>query len=143
MRDWRSARETVSAALTAKQAAPLERMTLAQGARDAVAAYEAHRQGIAELSSALQRANAAIRVTKEQAAAGNPTAIAADLSRLKAVKARHSVTIAALCDNYLEEKAAKTATEQQRDTNAAWEAEQINDGELQGFVRRALSFAKP
>jgi len=29
------------------------------------------------------------------------------------------------------------------DTNAAWETEQINDGELQGFVRRALSFAKP
>jgi hypothetical protein len=45
-------------------------MTLAQGARDAVAAYEAHRQGIAKLSSALRRANAAIRVTKEQAAAG-------------------------------------------------------------------------
>jgi hypothetical protein len=70
VRDWRSAREAVSAALTGKQAAPLERMTLAQGARDAVAAYEAHRQGIAKLSSALRRANAAIRVTKEQAAAG-------------------------------------------------------------------------
>ena len=119
VRDWRSAREAVSAALAGKQAAPLERMTLAQEARDAVAAYEAHRQEIAELSSALQRANAAIRVTKEQAAAGNPAAIAADLSRLKAVKARHSVTIAALCDNYLEEKAAKTATEQQRDQTRA------------------------
>ena len=28
------------------------------------------------------------------------------------------------------------------DTNAAWETEQINDGELQGFVQRTLSFAK-
>jgi wobble nucleotide-excising tRNase len=28
------------------------------------------------------------------------------------------------------------------DTNAAWEMVQINDGELQGFVRRALNFAK-
>jgi wobble nucleotide-excising tRNase len=119
VRDWRSAREAVAAALTGKQAAPLERMTLAQGARDAVSAYEAHRQGIAELSSALQQANAAIRVTKEQAEAGNPAAIAGDLSRLKAVKARHSVTIAALCDNYLAEKAAKTATEQQRDQTRA------------------------
>jgi wobble nucleotide-excising tRNase len=108
------AREAV-AALTGKQAAPLERMTLAQGARDAVAAYQAHRQEITELSSALQKANAAIRVTKEQAAAGNPSAIAADLSRLMAVKARHSAGIAALCDIYLAEKAAKTATEQQRD----------------------------
>jgi len=118
-RDWRSALETVSAALTRKQAAPLERMTLAQGARDAVAAYEADRQGITGLNSALQQANAAIRATKEQAAAGNPVALSADLSRLKAVKARHSVAIAALCDNYLAEKAAKTATEQQRDQTRA------------------------
>ena len=29
------------------------------------------------------------------------------------------------------------------DTNAAWETEAINDGELAGFVRRALSFVKP
>ena len=114
-RDWRSARETVAAALIAKQAAPLERMTLAQGARDAVAAYEAHRQGIAQLSVDLQHANSAIRVIKEQAAASNPTVIAADLSRLKAVKARHSASIAALCNNYLAEKADKIVTEQQRD----------------------------
>lgn len=119
VRDWRSAREAVAAALSGKQAAPLERMTLAQGAQDAVAAYEAHRRGIADLSSALQRANVAIRVTKEQAAAGSPQAIAADLSRLKAVKARHSATTKILCDSYLTEKAAKTATELQRDQTRA------------------------
>ena len=102
-------------------------MTLAQGARDAVAAYEAHRHGIAELSAALQHANAAIRVTKEQAAAGNPAAIAADLSRLKAVKARHSVRIAALCHSYLAEKAAKTETEQQRDQNPSHARPAQND----------------
>ena len=28
------------------------------------------------------------------------------------------------------------------DTNPAWETEQINDGELRGFVREALHFAK-
>jgi hypothetical protein len=28
------------------------------------------------------------------------------------------------------------------DTNAAWEAERINNGELEGFVRRTLDFAK-
>lgn len=115
VRDWRSAREAVVAALTAKQAAPLERMALGQEVRDAVAAYEAHRQRITELSVAVQRANAAIHVIKEQAAVGNPAVIEADLSRLEAVKARHSAAVAALCDNYLNEKAAKTATEQQRD----------------------------
>jgi wobble nucleotide-excising tRNase len=119
VRDWRSAREAVAASLAVKQAAPLERMTLAQGARDAVAAYEAQRRRIAELSSALQLANTTIRVTKEQAAAGNLPAIAADLSRLKAVKARHSAATSALCDNYLAEKAAKTTTEEQRDQTRA------------------------
>lgn len=114
-RDWRSAPEAVAASLARKQAAPLERMTLAQGARNALAAYEGHRQRISTLSSALQQANAAIRVTKEQAAAGNPAAIAADLSRLKAVKARHSPTTAALCGEYLAEKEAKKATETLRD----------------------------
>jgi wobble nucleotide-excising tRNase len=115
VREWRSAREAVAAALVAKQAAPLEPMTLPQGARDAVTAYEAHRQRIAQLSAALQQANAAILLTKERAAAGNAAAIATDLSRLKAVRARHSAGIAALCNNYLTEKAAKTVTEHLRD----------------------------
>ena len=119
VRDWRSAREAVAAALNGKQAAPLEPMMLAQEARAAVTAYEAHRQAIAGLSSALQQANGAIRVTKERAAAGNPAAIAADLSRLKAVKARQTPMIAALCDDYLTERAAKTETEQLRDQTRA------------------------
>jgi len=119
VRDWRSAREAVAAALAAKQAAPLDRMTLVQGARDAVVAYDAHRLAIAELSSALLQANTAIRVTKEQAAAGNTAAIVADLSRLSAVRARHSPVTAALCERYLAEKTAKTATELQRDQTRA------------------------
>jgi wobble nucleotide-excising tRNase len=119
VRDWRAAREAVGAALQAKQAAPLERMALSQEARAAVATYEAHRLRIADLSASLQRANDTIQVTKEQAAAGNPTAIESDLSRLKAVKARHSADVAALCDEYLAEKAAKTATEQLREQTRA------------------------
>jgi len=127
-RDWRSAREAISATLAAKQVAPLERMTLAQATRDAIAAYEAHRRGIAELSSTFQQANTAIQVAKERASGGNPAAIAADLARLKAVRARHSNSIAALCDQYLEEKAAKTATEQQRDeTRTALDQQRTTD----------------
>jgi wobble nucleotide-excising tRNase len=114
-RDWRAAREGVVSTLTAKQAAPLERMTLPQEARAALAAYEAHRQEIVTLNVALQQANGAIRVVKEQAAVANPAAIMADLSRLKAVKARHTPVTAALCDDYLAAKAAKAVTEQLRD----------------------------
>ena len=78
-------------------------------------AYEVHRQSVATRNQQLQQANAAIRVVKEQAAAGNPMALAADIVRLKAVKARHTPAVAAACANYLAEKAAKSNTEQQRD----------------------------
>jgi wobble nucleotide-excising tRNase len=119
VRDWRAAREAVIAALTSKQAAPLERKTLAAEGQAAVALYHTHRDRIAALSGALVKTNASIRLVKEQAAVANPQLIAYDLSRLKAVKARHSPGIAALCDGYLAEKAAKAQTEQQRDQTRA------------------------
>src|SRR3546814_8214995 len=59
-------------------------------------------------------------LVKEQAAAGNRPALAADLAQLNAVKARHSAEIALRCAAYLEEKLAKAATEVRR--NAAREA---------------------
>lgn len=114
-RAWRAAREAVAVALQAKQAAPLDRLSLPHGTRDVVAEYESHRQAIAELSRRLQQANGAIRVVKEQAATGNAAAITADLARLKAVKARHTPEIATLCTAYLNEKAAKADTEKRRE----------------------------
>lgn len=119
VRDWRAAREAVVALLTAKQAAPLERRTLPQETRAAVALYQNHRDRINALSDALLNVNPSIRLVKEQAAAANPHTIANDLSRLKAVKARHTSAIAAFCDDYLAEKAAKAQTEQQRDQTRA------------------------
>lgn len=115
VRDWRAAREAVVAQLTAKQAAPIERMELPDGTRAVVATYEAHRDAIANLNERLQEANQAIGVAKERAATANPTVLADDLARLKAVKARQMPATAALCDEYLRERAAKDATEQQRD----------------------------
>jgi len=114
-RSWRSAREAMTAVLQAKQASPLERMNLPAEARAAIATFDAHRQAVSALSQGLQRANDLIRMVKEQATGGNPTALAADVVRLKAVKARHTPATAALCEDYLREKAAKTDTETQRD----------------------------
>src|SRR5262249_53609970 len=79
-----------------------------------------------------QRTNRAIHLLKEQAAAGNPTAIAADLSRLRAVKARHTPTVAMLCNDYLTEKSAKAHTEQQRDQVRA-ELDQYRTNVFQGY----------
>lgn len=115
VRDWRAAQQAVIAHLTAKQAAPLERMGFSDGTRALVATYEAHRDTIATLNQRLQETNQAIGVAKERVATANSTVLAADLARLKAVKARHTPATTALCDEYLRERAAKEATEQLRD----------------------------
>ena len=114
-RAWQAAREALAAALASKQTAPLDRMKLSPEARAAVAVFENHRQTIAALDQALQGANPAIGVVKEQAASANAEAVGADLARLRAVKARHTPEVATLCDDYLAERAAKARTEQQRD----------------------------
>jgi len=115
IRDWSAAREAVASALEAKQAAPLEATELDQDARNAVATYEAHRRGVADLSALLIRSNDSIRVVKERAAEANAGTIAANLARLRATKARHTREIAPSCKAYLDEKAAKARTEQERD----------------------------
>jgi wobble nucleotide-excising tRNase len=115
VRGWNAAREAVNAALVAKQSAPLERQALDQRARDAIAAYDALRQRIADLSEALIAANESIRVVQEQAASANANTIARDLARLKATKARHTPQIAAACAAYLAEKEAKARTEGERE----------------------------
>ncbi|QOJ14843.1 MAG: AAA family ATPase [Planctomycetia bacterium] len=114
-RAWRAAREGVVAAIQAKQASPLDRQRLSTEVRAAITTYQTHRQAIEALSGRLTAANQAIRLVKEQAAGGNAAAIAADLARLQATKARHTAEIAPLCDRYLAEKTAKTQTERQRD----------------------------
>jgi wobble nucleotide-excising tRNase len=111
VRDWNAAREAVIAALAAKEAAPLERRALDQDARNAIAAYDAQRQRISELSAALVAANDSIRVVQEQAAEANSDVIARDLARLRATRTRHTADIDRACVDYLAEKDAKVRTE--------------------------------
>ncbi len=114
-RDWRAAREIIAAALTKKQAAPLDPTVLSSEAKAAIVSYELHRQSVARLSQELHQANEAIRVVKEQAATGNPAVLAADLVRLNAIKARQNPVTLLLCIDYLGEKLAKATTEQRRE----------------------------
>jgi DNA repair exonuclease SbcCD ATPase subunit len=115
VRDWSAAREALTAALRRKQAAPLETTALEEPERQAVAAYEICRQRVAALSDGLIGANDAIEVVKEQAAGSDAQAIGANLTRLRATKARHSPAIAPLCEEYLQERNAKIHTEGERD----------------------------
>jgi wobble nucleotide-excising tRNase len=115
VRDWRTAFNAVLAQFAEKQAAPLDRMEVADRTRALVAAYEAHRMTIAAINQQLQDANRAIDVAKERAATANSAVLADDLARLKATKVRHEPETAVYCGEYLRERAAKQATEQQRD----------------------------
>ena len=120
--DWRAARETVVSQLTAKQAAPLERMQLSDETRRLVAVYDTQRAAIAVVNARIRDANLAIGIAKERAATASSNVLSADVARLKAVKARHEPATAIACADYLRERTAKEATEQQRDqTRAALE----------------------
>jgi wobble nucleotide-excising tRNase len=114
-RAWKAAREAVLAELHAKQAAPLDSKQLATSTLAAIDAYQQHRTNVAQLNRQLQEASTAINLVKEQAAAGNVAAIESDLARLRAVQTRYSPAVAAKCLEYLNEKAAKVATERLRD----------------------------
>ena len=114
MRDWNLARNGVIAALSAKQAAPLERLTLPKETRDSIETYDAHRQRIAELSNTLADSNEVVRLVKEQAAGTNPNAIVSELARLRATRMRHLPETARLCGEYLSEKQAKARTDAER-----------------------------
>jgi wobble nucleotide-excising tRNase len=114
-RAWKEARDEVVALLQAKQAAPLDTIELPASLTAAIATYETLRAAVSSLNERLQRANASIRLVKEQAAAGNSAALGNDRARLKATKARHTAATAVLCTRYIEEKDAKARTATQRD----------------------------
>jgi wobble nucleotide-excising tRNase len=114
-RVWSEARDKVRIALSYKQMNVLEPIQLTESQLAAIAAYDRVRDEVAALNNKFQQANAAIRLVKEQAAAGNSAVLEADLIRLTATKERHSSTVAPLCESYLAEKASKLATERDRD----------------------------
>lgn len=115
VRAWKMARDLVMHDLRRKQAAPLDSQRLGAAAVSAISAYDIIRKTVEAKSMMLSATNAAIELVKEGAASANPEALAADLAKLKAIEARHRNEIAQHCKAYLEEKKAKTKTEQLRD----------------------------
>ncbi len=120
LRAWSAAREAVLTVLRAKAAAPLEASALPAETLALIDAYQAERDAIAALSASLQACNAPIALVKERSAGANVATLESDLTRLKAVRARRSEPVAASCQAYLMEKAAKAETERRR--SAAREA---------------------
>jgi wobble nucleotide-excising tRNase len=114
-RAWKAARDGVLAAVRTKDVAPLERLTLPADVVAAIKAFHRQRDAVTAISAALQKCNAPIELVREQAASANVATLQADLATLRAVETRHSPAISAACSAYIEEKARKTATENNRD----------------------------
>ncbi|MCY3003117.1 MAG: AAA family ATPase [Planctomycetota bacterium] len=116
---WRDAREAILAALRAKQAAPLDPVSLSAAAREAIAHFESSREAVLALNASLAASNAAIALVKEQATTADAVALRTDLARLNATRTRFDPAIRPLCVEYLREAAEKARSELARDTARA------------------------
>jgi wobble nucleotide-excising tRNase len=112
---WIAMRDAVNQAFQAKQGAPLDRIDLSQDALRAIATYREKAAELAGAQAALLATNPAIERVKEQAAAANLAALRNDLQRLRAIQSRHRQAIAPLCDDYIDARNAKMASEAARD----------------------------
>jgi wobble nucleotide-excising tRNase len=115
VRDWHAARDALLQLLALKQSAPMNAIAIPDQARSAVQDYEAHRVALTAVNQQIQQANQSIAGVKQRAAAANPVAISATLSRLRAARARHQAPTAVLCEAYLAEQRNKAVTERARD----------------------------
>src|SRR5208282_6026248 len=115
IREWRTCREGLVAALEAKRAAPLEQIQIPEEVRAANEGFSASRRALQDLNQRLQAANAVIRTVKERAAAGNPQALEDRLARLRVMRTRNTPEATALCEQYVLARDAKVETERLRD----------------------------
>ncbi len=113
--EWKDARTHIDALFQLKRAAPLDFIEIPDAARSAVATYVERVNGVRALNQPIHAANRTIAAIKQRAATADTAALAASLSTLKATKARHSPATDALCQSYLAEQQAKSATEEQRE----------------------------
>lgn len=115
-RIWKSAREQLERLFEAKRSEPLDPIVVSPEAEQAIAEHNRQCDRIRDLSERLLATNEILEVVREEAQEGNLATLTADLSNLRAVRARHDPEYMPLCDAYLQEKQAKTVTERRRKT---------------------------
>ena len=109
--DWTPALSAVVEALEAKQAAPLESMSLNNGTLES---YELHRQLIANTNATLDAHNGEIKEKKKMVNTTNVQFAHNRLHRLEIAEERYSPTTAAWCDKYLQAKSAKDEANEEK-----------------------------
>lgn len=133
--DWQVARELMAAHLAAKQAAPLEQVTITPETVAAVQVYNGYRTALAQISDSLQQTNQVIEQVKQDAADQDAPEIAGACDLLRATRARFLDDMSLLCRSYLDAKAAKAATEVRRD-NARNALEQYRENIFPAYQDR-------
>ena len=126
-RAWKAAHDAVLGIIRTKQASPLEALEITAEIQAAVESYHALRNQVLSLSDSLLAISPQIGLVKESTTAADVAALQTDLIRLRAIRARFTPEIAALCTDYLQEKTAKAVTEQLRN-DARTELNEYRDG---------------
>lgn len=111
---WQQARESVLSALRAKRADPLTAAALDAEAKARIATYEQFAATVQAASNALAGANEAVKRVKESVKGGSTGTAEAELNRLRATKARHTVANAALCTEYLTARTKKETADAEK-----------------------------
>lgn len=111
MSEWQRARDAVRAVLLQKYDAPLEPLTLPPEALALLESYEKRRSALTQQLEQLQVHNATVAELKSQAAGADVGEAEVRLARLQASRNRHREPVAAACDEYLAQKAAKAEAE--------------------------------
>lgn len=112
--DWDVALQAMLSILLSKQAAPLEKLGIADDDVIAVEQYNTHKQQITALSKNLQVANDTIIEVKQNSIQANTDDLENNFSRLLAAKDRHSEHISPLCSEYILADDAKKLSENER-----------------------------
>ncbi len=111
---WQAVRDAILAAISAKRADPLTATSLNADAVAKTKAYELAAADVKASSDSLVAANHEIKRVKESVKGGSTATVEVELKRLRAMKARHLPTNAALCKAYLDEKRAKENADAQK-----------------------------
>lgn len=117
---WNEAYTAIIRHLDAKQAAPLDTLTLDDEVRVALARYDELRASVTSANRIIEQAGATIAAFLNQATSTSADTIKDEIARLTAVQARYSSDVAELATAHLNESAAKSRTsDEQKRANQA------------------------
>ena len=110
--DWTSALNEIVRLLEAKQDTPLEQISWDE---DILSSYERHIRQIADVNHTLDTYNNRINKLKHTMTTSTVSSATGNLTRLEAIRERHSPMTAGWCEKYIEARDAKISANKEKD----------------------------